>query len=83
MLVGADAENVSLISGTGTVCATNAAAMIGGTTAATGPNLAANGGFSHGNGASAIAISAVAADNVCLMQSGSGRVAGVMTYVSQ
>lgn len=83
-LIGADAENVSLIAGTGTVCATGTSAVIGGTTAATGPNLAANGGFTIGNGQAAIAIaSAAAADNICLLQSGSGRVAGNLTYVQQ
>lgn len=83
IVVGSDAENVSLVSGTGSVCATSTAAVIGSTTAAAGPNLSANGGFSIGNGGYAIAVSAVNADNVCLFQSGSGRVAGVMSYVVQ
>jgi len=83
IVVGADAENISLVSGTGSVCATNTAAMIGSTTAAAGLNLSANGGFSIGNGGFGVAISAVNADNVCLFQSGSGRVSGVMTYVAQ
>mgnify|MGYP001602080522 CR=1 FL=1 len=48
--VGADAENISLVAGTGSVWGTNTVAMIGGTTAATGPNLSANGGFSIGSG---------------------------------
>lgn len=82
-IVGADAENTSLVSGTGSVCATNIAPMIGSTTAAAGPNSGANGGYSIGNGGYAVAISAANADNVCLLQSGSGRVSGVMTYVSQ
>ena len=80
-LVGADAENVSIVSGTGTVCATGTAAMVGGTTAANGPNLAANGGFVLNNGANAWAVAGANADNVCLLQSGTGRVSGVMVSV--
>lgn len=83
MLIGADAENVSLVAGTGSVCGTGTAAVIGGTTAAAGPNLAANGGFAWGNGAATIAAGVTNADNVCLFQSASGRVAGVLTYVQQ
>lgn len=83
LLVGADAENVSLVAGTGSVCATSTVAVLGGATAAAGPNLAANGGFSFGNGASAIAATTVNADDLCLFQSASGRVAGVMTSVVQ
>lgn len=83
VLVGSDAENVSLVAGTGTVCATNTVAVIGGASAATGPNLAANGGFTMGTGVAAIAATTVNADNLCLLQSGSGRVAGVMTSVVQ
>lgn len=84
MVVGADAENISLVEGTVTVCGTGTAAVIGGTTAANGPNMAANGGFTMGNGAATVAIASNAnADNVCLFQSGSGRIAGVVTYVQQ
>lgn len=83
MLIAADAENVSLVAGTGSVCATGIAAVIGGTTAAAGPNLASNGGFAWGNGAATIAAGVTNADNICLLQSASGRVAGVLTYVQQ
>lgn len=83
MVVGADAENISLVAGTGSVCATNTVAVIGATTAANGPNLSANGGFSIGMGGFSVAASTVNADNICLFQSGSGRVAGVMSYVAQ
>lgn len=79
IVVGSDAENVSLVEGTGTVCATGTIAVIGGATAAAGPNMAANGGFTLGNGAGTIAAVGVSGDDVCLFESGSGRVAGVMT----
>jgi hypothetical protein len=81
MLVSAAAENISLVAGTGTVCATSIVAVIGGTTAATGPNLAANGGFVVGDGAHAFAATTVNADNLCILKSGAGVVAGVMTSV--
>ena len=80
---GADAENMSLVEGTGTVCATGIAAVLGSTTAANGMNFAANGGFSHGNGGYTVLATATAADDFCLLQSGSGRVAGAGTYVLQ
>lgn len=82
MVVGSDAENISVVQGTGSTCGTSTAALIGAATAAAGPNLAANGGFAIGTGRASIAISAAAKD-ICLFQSGGGRVAGVMTYVAQ
>ena len=82
-VIGADAENISIVEGTGSVCATSTAAVVGGTTAATGPNLAANGGFASGNGAATIAGGVGTNVDLCLFQSGSGRVAGVLQYVQQ
>lgn len=76
LLVGADAENVSIVEGTGSVCATNTAAVIGGVTAANGPNLAANGGFVEGNGGASVAAVNVNGDDVCVFESASGRVSG-------
>lgn len=83
MIVTAGAENVSFVAGTGSVCGTSTVAVIGSTTAANGPNLAANTGFSHGSGFSSIAATTVNADNLCLLQSSANRIAGVMTYVVQ
>jgi hypothetical protein len=85
MVVGADAENISLVEGTkvSTECDTSTAAIIGSTTAGNGPNLAANGGFTLGSGGYTIAAGANNNFDVCLFQSGSGRVAGVLTYVQQ
>jgi hypothetical protein len=73
-VIGADAENVSIVSGTGATCGTGTAAVIGGSTAANGPNMAANGGWTM-----SFSVPAPAVD-LCLFQSGSGRVAGVLTY---
>lgn len=83
MLITGAAENVALTAGTGTVCATGASAIIGSTTVANGLILAANGGFTHGNGRGTVANGTVNADNVCLLQSGSVRVSGVLQYVQQ
>lgn len=81
----ADAENVALVEGTGTVCATNTIAVLGtpAATAANGWQIAANGGLATNGGGGSMAATSVNADNVCLLQSGSGRVAGGGSYVVQ
>jgi hypothetical protein len=79
----ADAENVSIVEGTGTTCATNTYALDGGTTAAGGSQGAANSGFAVGNGGAAVLVTQVPGDNVCVLQSGSGRVPGFLTYAVQ
>lgn len=76
------AVNVALVEGTTTTnpCDTNTAGMMGGATAATGWNLAANGGLTYGNGVGLLAVTAAAADSVCLLFSGAVQVSGVVTY---
>lgn len=81
LVVGA-ADNVALVEGTGTVCATGIAGMAGGTTAATGWNFAANGGLTKGDGFHAQYKTATQADNVCLLVSGAAQVSGSLTWVS-
>jgi hypothetical protein len=73
----------SIVEGTGTTCATNTKAMFGGTTAATGIGLAANGAFETGAGVGAILKTAVAGDNVCFIAAGTGPLAGSMAFVQQ
>jgi hypothetical protein len=80
-LVTATAQNIALVSGTGSVCATSTGPMYGGTTAATGWNFAANGGIVIGNGGGVTAKSDTDADNICLLQSASGQISGVIVYV--
>ncbi len=80
VIFSATAQSVNFIEGTGTTCATGGAGLTGGTTAATGMSLAANTGVSHGNGTGLTTFTATAADNVCLLQSGSGQVSGVIIY---
>ena len=83
-IVTATAQNIALVSGTGTVCATSTSGMVGfgGATAATGWNFAANGGIQMGHSDWSYGKSDTDADNVCLFQSGSGQVSGGLTYVS-
>jgi hypothetical protein len=80
LLVSATAQSVNFVEGTGTTCATGIAGMTGGTTAATGMSLAANGGVSRGVGNGLTAFTTTAANNVCLLQSSTGQVSGVVIY---
>lgn len=85
-LVSAAADNVALVEGTGTTCATSTAAMkglSGGSTAATGWNFAANGGLTFGSGGFALGATSTAADNVCVFVSGATQLSGGLSYVQQ
>lgn len=81
-LVTATAQNIALVDGTGSVCATSPTGLLGGSTAATGQNFGANGGWVLPYNPYAYAKTSTDADNVCLLQSGAGQVSGVLTYVS-
>jgi hypothetical protein len=83
IVVGA-ATNVAVVEGTGTVCATGTATypgLSGGTTAATGWNLAANGGLTFGNGAASIGGETTNADDVCIFVSAANQTSGGYSYV--
>jgi len=85
-VVSATAQNLAVVAGTGVTCATTTVGvpgLTGGATAATGWNLAANGGLTFGAGAAAIAQTTVNGDSVCLLQSGTGQVSGGLSYVTQ
>jgi hypothetical protein len=86
-LLSGTAQNVALVEGTGTTCATNIFGLAGGTTAATGWNLAANGGLTHGNGGGLIYYGSgdanATAANVCLLSSSTGQISGSIGYVQQ
>lgn len=77
ILVSATAQNISLVEGTGTVCATGIAALIGGTTASVA--LAANGGF-VGISHKPWMATQVNTNNLCVLQSGAGNVSGTISY---
>lgn len=79
ILVAGAAEVVSIWEGTGTACGTSSAAMLGSTTEANGLSVAANGGFSAVNGLPFLRTASTNVD-VCVRQSGSNRVSGVITY---
>jgi hypothetical protein len=79
-LNSATAQSINIVEGTGSTCATGTAGMLGGTTASTGPNLAANQGFILPASAVPWMKTATAADNVCILQSGTGQVSGVIVY---
>lgn len=82
LLAGA-ADNVAIIEGTGTTCATGPAGIFGGATAATGWNFAANGGIVAGDGQSAVGATATAADNVCVFVSGAAQLSGMIVWVQR
>ena len=79
VLVSAAAQNISIVEGTGTNCATGIAAVIGGTTASIA--VAQEGGFSS-IAPFAWINTATAANNLCVLQSGTGNISGVITYRS-
>lgn len=82
-LVAGAAEKISVVSGTGTKCATSTVANIGALTASSGLSFAANGGIMMGNGGAAIAATTVNADNTCILQASSNLISGNATYVVQ
>ena len=78
------ANNVAVISGTtGGTCGANTAALVGGTTAATGLINAANSGQAFGNGGSSVFHVKTNNDDICIIASAAGPLAGVIKYVVQ
>jgi hypothetical protein len=86
MLVANAAVAVSVIEGTGSVCATGPAAVIGSSTAVAATNglqLAANSGWTIGSGTATIASTATNNTALCLLVSSAVQVAGNITYVQR
>lgn len=81
-LTSAAADNVGIVEGTGGTCGTGTAGVVGGTTAANGPNFAANGGMLLQSGGK-VAAAQTAGTNVglCLITSAATPLAGVLKYV--
>ena len=81
------AQNVALVEGTGTACATNIFGLAGGTTAATGWNFSANSGIARGAGNGTVyspsADTNGSAANICLLSSGTAQLSGQISYVQQ
>lgn len=86
-LVSATAQNIALVEGTGTVCATNIFGLAGGTTSATGWNFGANSGLGIGAGSGTVISPSGDANgtaaNLCLLLSGTGQTSGQISYVQQ
>jgi hypothetical protein len=80
-IVSTTAQSVSLTEGTGTACGTGGAALAGHTTVANGMALAANGGWVEGSGAGIVYTAKKLGDDICVLQSGAGNVAGSISYV--
>ena len=75
------ATNVVLIAGSGTNCASNQTALMGGTTSATGWNFAANGGIAMGSGLGMLIKTATTNNEVCIQSSASTvQVSGSISY---
>lgn len=68
---------------TGTSCGTGAYGLYGGTTAATGMQLAANSGFSDGDSGYATNFTTNNNDDICFNHSASGQVSGKIVTVQQ
>lgn len=80
--LGAVADNVALVEGTGSTCGTGTVGMAGGATAATGWNLLANGSVTAANSGLWVYRTATVGDNICLLVSSAAQISGVMIYVN-
>jgi hypothetical protein len=78
------AQSISIVEGTGTVCATNILAIMGGTTASAtvGMSMGVNGQLVSVASGPFIS-SSVTQNNLCILQSGVGVISGAITYVAQ
>ncbi|MDE2102347.1 MAG: hypothetical protein KGL39_34190 [Patescibacteria group bacterium] len=80
------ATTFTLVSGTGTNCGTidgSNGLIGGGTTAAAGISLAANGGFVEPPSGIAYAATPTASDEVCIIEGAANQISGTIQYVQQ
>lgn len=75
------ADNIALIEDDTSACASPTAGMAGGTTAASGWNIAANGGLTFGNGLGTIYKTAATNRYTCLITSAATQASGAISYV--
>jgi hypothetical protein len=80
LIVAQAAEAVSLVEGTGSVCASGESAIMGGTLTSSGMFLAANGGFSQVSGIPFLRTK-TQADHLCVILSASVTTSGYISYV--
>lgn len=83
LFLGGSATNINLVEGTGSNCSTISAGLLGGTTAATGANLAASQSILLEAGGHWVMKTATSGDNVCYAASGSTQVSGFIKYFQQ
>lgn len=81
--ISTSADSISFTEGTGTACATGATAVSGSTTAASGMDFPALGGMTEGGGVGTVMNTSVAGDELCLLQSGTTKIAGNLEVVQQ
>jgi hypothetical protein len=82
-MLSATQQNINLIESANANCGTPTAGLLGGVTAATGPNLTASQWFVFGDGHGTVAQSVTAGDNVCLISSSTGQISGTIGYVQK
>ena len=81
-LTSAAADNIGIVEGTGGTCGAGTAGVIGGTTAANGPNFAANGGvLLQAGGKVSVAQTAGTNVDLCLITSAATPLAGGIKFV--
>ena len=76
------AEILNVVKGTGSVCATGKAAIVGSTTDSEGVSFAANGGFAWPVTGKTY-FKTAAGDALCLTESGTNRTSGILQYVQK
>lgn len=81
VVVASAAEIVAVTEGTGSVCGTSEAALVGSTTDANGLSFAANGGLGMGGANATIIAGKTTNVDTCLNVSGANRVSGWVTWV--
>jgi hypothetical protein len=79
-VVSATSQNVTLVEGSGTACATTTLGMAGGATSTTGWQLGTNGGLTFGNGMGVVFKTSTATNAVCIIDGGAGQVSGSLTF---
>jgi hypothetical protein len=78
-LQSAGTNNVAVVYGTGTNCATGTTALIGGSTAAAGYNFTAQTGIVRGDG-NGVLFKVPPPNDVCIITSAAVQLSGSMTY---
>lgn len=79
-LVTNAANNVALISGSGSNCASNQAGLAGGVTAASGWNFTTNGGIAAGSGLGMLFKSVTTNNEICLVTSAATQLSGSISW---